>query len=159
MEEFPGLVHFIFVDRTSHQMTAPSINISTEDVDKITAYVKKEVSVLTLKTRMHSSSMRTVRRSCRLGVEGVGVCLGNGSVCLGGLPTGGLPKGMSTRGVSAQGGSTPPPVNRMCKNITFLQLRLRTVITKYYMSHFAYACKMRYPLNLVLEKSEYLWFY
>ena len=23
----------------------------------------------------------------------------------------------------------------------------------------AYACKMRYPLNLVLEKSEYLWFY
>ena len=28
-----------------------------------------------------------------------------------------------------------------------------------YMSHFAYACKMWYPLNLVLEKSEYLWFY
>ena len=30
---------------------------------------------------------------------------------------------------------------------------------EYDMSHFAYACKMRYPLNLVLEKSEYLWFY
>ena len=28
-----------------------------------------------------------------------------------------------------------------------------------YMSHFAYACKMRYPLNLVLENSEYLWYY
>ena len=28
-----------------------------------------------------------------------------------------------------------------------------------YLSHFAYACKMRYPLNLVLENSEYLWFY
>ena len=28
-----------------------------------------------------------------------------------------------------------------------------------HMSHFAYACKMRCPLNLVLEKSEYLWFY
>ena len=27
------------------------------------------------------------------------------------------------------------------------------------MSHFAYACKMRYPLNLVLENIEYLWFY
>ena len=27
------------------------------------------------------------------------------------------------------------------------------------MSHFSYACKMRYPLNLVLENSEYLWFY
>ena len=28
-----------------------------------------------------------------------------------------------------------------------------------YMSHFAYACKMWYPLNLVLENIEYLWFY
>ena len=28
-----------------------------------------------------------------------------------------------------------------------------------HMSHFAYACKMRCPLNLVLENSEYLWFY
>ena len=27
------------------------------------------------------------------------------------------------------------------------------------MSQFAYACKMRYPLNLVLESWEYLWFY
>ena len=27
------------------------------------------------------------------------------------------------------------------------------------MSHFAYACKMRCPLNLVLENFEYLWFY
>ena len=26
-------------------------------------------------------------------------------------------------------------------------------------SHFSYACKMRYPLNLVLDNSEYLWFY
>ena len=28
-----------------------------------------------------------------------------------------------------------------------------------YMSHFSYACKMRYPLNLVLENLEYLWSY
>ena len=28
-----------------------------------------------------------------------------------------------------------------------------------YMSHFSYACKMRYPLNLVLENWEYLWSY
>ena len=28
-----------------------------------------------------------------------------------------------------------------------------------YMSHFAYACKMQYPLNLVLESWEHLWFY
>ena len=34
-----------------------------------------------------------------------------------------------------------------------------TMIPNTYMSHFAYACKMRYPLNLVLENIEYLWFY
>ena len=28
-----------------------------------------------------------------------------------------------------------------------------------HMSHFTYVCKMRCPLNLVLENSEYLWFY
>ena len=28
-----------------------------------------------------------------------------------------------------------------------------------YMSHFSYSCKMWYPLNLVLENWEYLWFY
>ena len=28
-----------------------------------------------------------------------------------------------------------------------------------YMSHFSYACKMRYPLNLVLESWKYLWSY
>ena len=27
------------------------------------------------------------------------------------------------------------------------------------MSHFSYACKMRCPLNLVLESWKYLWFY
>ena len=27
------------------------------------------------------------------------------------------------------------------------------------MSHFAYVCKMRCPLNLVLESWEYLWSY
>ena len=40
----------------------------------------------------------------------------------------------------------------------------KTMITKpvvihIYMSHFSYACKMRCPLNLVLENCEYLWFY
>ena len=32
-------------------------------------------------------------------------------------------------------------------------------ISEKYMSHFAYACKMRDRLNLVLENIEYLWFY
>ncbi len=43
VEEFPGLVHFVFVDRMTHQMTAPSLNISEDDVDRITAYVKEQV--------------------------------------------------------------------------------------------------------------------
>ena len=32
-------------------------------------------------------------------------------------------------------------------------------IIRKYMSHFSYTCKMRYPLNLVLENWEYLWSY
>ena len=32
-------------------------------------------------------------------------------------------------------------------------------ILKKYMSHLSYSCKMRYPLNLVLESWEYLWSY
>ena len=42
---------------------------------------------------------------------------------------------------------------------TYLCLQLPTLISSIYMSHFAYACKMRGPLNLVLENWEYLWFY
>ena len=38
-------------------------------------------------------------------------------------------------------------------------LRKNKCVEEINMSHFAYACKMRCPLNLVLEKSEYLWFY
>ena len=45
---------------------------------------------------------------------------------------------------------------------TFVETGLYSIFCAWiciYMSHFAYACKMRCPLNLVLEKSEYLWFY
>ena len=38
-------------------------------------------------------------------------------------------------------------------------LRMGITTSSKYMSHFAYTCKMWYPLNHVLEKSEYLWFY
>ena len=34
-----------------------------------------------------------------------------------------------------------------------------TKYTKLHMSVFSYSCKMRYPLNFVLENSKYLWFY
>ena len=39
------------------------------------------------------------------------------------------------------------------KNLKRLTLIIQCNI---YMSHFAYVCKMRYPLNLVLENIEYL---
>ena len=49
-------------------------------------------------------------------------------------------------------------IGKKCPFLFPLQgLKCRT--THLYLSHFAYTCKMRYPLNLVLENSEYLWFY
>ena len=62
----------------------------------------------------------------------------------------------------------------LTKNLGSLHLRYQTILleslqlSNWYqlywgpninMSHFAYACKMRYPLNLVLESWKYLWFY
>ena len=78
-------------------------------------------------TRMHSSRMRTVCSSSRL--FGVGVCPERG-VCLGVSSRGCLPIGGCVYS-SMHWGRHPPPVDRMtdrCKNITFPQLRLRTVI-------------------------------
>ena len=44
---------------------------------------------------------------------------------------------------------------------TFLHLQSDWLPTTngVHMSHFSYSCKMWYPLNLVLENWEYLWFY
>ena len=49
-------------------------------------------------------------------------------------------------------------ISRSCSGIYHLDFLQENHSSKY-MSHFAYACKMRYPLNLVLESWEYLWFY
>ena len=49
-------------------------------------------------------------------------------------------------------------LNMKCIQILNFSKR-HVLITGMCMSHFAYACKMRYPLNLVLESWEYLWFY
>ena len=46
MDEFPGLVHFIYVNRSSHQMMAPSVNVSSEIKDEnmgLLIKVKKKV--------------------------------------------------------------------------------------------------------------------
>ena len=66
-----------------------------------------------MQTRMHSSRMRTVRCSSRLG----GGCLPEGGVCLGGVWTAGVYT------------SPIPPVDRMtdaCENISFPQILLQT---------------------------------
>ena len=46
-----------------------------------------------------------------------------------------------------------------CPIIRGKKCLLASVAYRKYMSHFANACKMRAPLNLVLENIEYLWFY
>ena len=90
---------------------------------------------------MHSSRMRTVRSCSRLLGGGrwclpVGMCLPWG-VCPGEVSAWGVSaQGMSAWGVcipACIGGRHPQPVDRMtdtCKNITFLELCLRTVMKK-----------------------------
>ena len=48
-------------------------------------------------------------------------------------------------------------ISRLTWNVNFCSCT--TWFLNLDMSHFTYACKMRYPLNLVLESWEYLWFY
>ena len=50
----------------------------------------------------------------------------------------------------------PPPAFSFCLSLSETRNK---IIQKMCMSHFAYACKMRYPLNLVLENCKYLWFF
>ena len=76
---------------------------------------------------MHFSRMRTVRCSGRL----PGACLPREvSAC----PTAREGVCLSKQGVSAQGEVPLPPwtelLTRTCENITFSQLRLRTVVTE-----------------------------
>ena len=47
-------------------------------------------------------------------------------------------------------------VNRTCASGSAVSAGIKPIT---YMSHFSYASKMQYPLNLVLESWEYLWFY
>ncbi|KAJ9592246.1 hypothetical protein L9F63_001247 [Diploptera punctata] len=36
LEEFPGLVHFVYIDRTNHRITAPSLDFNSEETTSLT---------------------------------------------------------------------------------------------------------------------------
>lgn len=42
LEEFPGLVHFMYIDRSNHRVTAPSLDFSSEETITLT---KKKVFI------------------------------------------------------------------------------------------------------------------
>lgn len=43
LEEFPGLVHFLYIDRFNHRITAPSLDFNSEETTSLT---KKKARVI-----------------------------------------------------------------------------------------------------------------
>jgi len=50
LEEFPGLVHFMYIDRTNHRVTAPSLDFSSEETVTLT---KKKIWSMVQFSRSH----------------------------------------------------------------------------------------------------------
>nr|CAD7587257.1 unnamed protein product [Timema genevievae] len=50
LEEFPGLVHFLYIDRTNHRVTAPSLDFSSEETMSLT---KKKIWSMVDFSRSH----------------------------------------------------------------------------------------------------------
>jgi len=44
LEEFPGLVHFIYVDRMSHRMIAPGLEFASQETLELTKKKVKRIS-------------------------------------------------------------------------------------------------------------------
>ncbi|XP_021934600.1 Hermansky-Pudlak syndrome 1 protein homolog isoform X2 [Zootermopsis nevadensis] len=50
LEEFPGLVHFLYIDRFNHRITAPSLDFSSEETTSLT---KKKIWAMVEFSRAH----------------------------------------------------------------------------------------------------------
>lgn len=50
LEEFPGLVHFLYIDRSNHRITAPSLDFNSEETTSLT---KRKIWAMVEFTRNH----------------------------------------------------------------------------------------------------------
>lgn len=63
LEEFPGLVHFLYIDRTNHRITTPTLNFTSDETNDLT---RRKVNYFSIYARIYPVRYRTLILDCQL---------------------------------------------------------------------------------------------